>query len=310
MRRIWRDVFYFSRADRRGCLVLLTVLFLLMGAGLWWLFSSEEPTSLPAPADHARFEAFLRSVRTDSLRRAERFSHTYEPYAVSERKPETFPFDPNTADSTELLRLGLTPWQVRNIYKYRARGGRYHRPEDFARLYGLSVETYDRLRPHIRIAERFRLVADVRPGDTALVRPDAPRYPAKVKSGTRLELNAADTASLRTIPGIGPALARRIVRYREALGGYARLEQLAEVEGLPEDVARWFFIHRPPTPCLNLNKASFDALNRHPYLDFYQTRIIVEHRRLEGPLRSLDDLGLYEEFPPAALERLRPYVCF
>ena len=78
------------------------------------------------------------------------------PYAVTPlRQPESFPFDPNTADSTQLLRLGLQPWQVRNIYKYRARGGVYRKKEDFARLYGLTVKDYRRLEPYIRISEDY-----------------------------------------------------------------------------------------------------------------------------------------------------------
>lgn len=63
-------------------------------------------------------------------------------YNVEKREAELFPFDPNTADSTALLRLGLKPWQVRNIYKYRASGGVYSRPDDFARLYGLTAASF------------------------------------------------------------------------------------------------------------------------------------------------------------------------
>jgi DNA uptake protein ComE-like DNA-binding protein len=78
------------------------------------------------------------------------------PYAVApSQQPETFYFDPNTADSTQLLRLGLQPWQVRNIYKYRAKGGVYRKKEDFARLYGLTVKDYRRLEPYIRISSDY-----------------------------------------------------------------------------------------------------------------------------------------------------------
>ena len=59
-------------------------------------------------------------------------------YAEETETVETFPFDPNTADSTSLLRLGLAPWQVRSIYRYRARHGRFHVPEDFKRVPGMT----------------------------------------------------------------------------------------------------------------------------------------------------------------------------
>ena len=79
-------------------------------------------------------------------------------YAEKEREVETFTFDPNTADSTALLRLGLSPWQVRSIYRYRAKLGRYHTPEDFMRVPNMTVEQWERLKPYIRIAPQFRYV--------------------------------------------------------------------------------------------------------------------------------------------------------
>ena len=68
-------------------------------------------------------------------------------YAEKERQVESFPFDPNTADSTTLLRLGLSPWQVRSIYRYRAKLGRYHTPEDFMRVPNMTNEQWERLKP-------------------------------------------------------------------------------------------------------------------------------------------------------------------
>ena len=74
---------------------------------------------------------------------------------------ERFVFDPNTADSSQLLRLGLQPWQVRNILKYRAKGGVYREPTDFARVYGLTVKQYRELEPYIRISPDYRPASEV-----------------------------------------------------------------------------------------------------------------------------------------------------
>lgn len=78
-------------------------------------------------------------------------------YYVEGSKTQLFPFDPNTADSTQLLQLGLQPWMVRNIYKYRAAGGVYRKPSDFARLYGLTLKQYKILEPYIRISEDYKI---------------------------------------------------------------------------------------------------------------------------------------------------------
>ena len=61
---------------------------------------------------------------------------------------------------------------------------------------------------------------------------------------------------------------------------------------------------------LNVNRLTLSQLRRHPYIGFYQAKTIIDHRRLHGPLRSLDDLRLYKDFPPETIERLRHYIEF
>ena len=130
----------------------------------------------------------------------------------AERETALFDFDPNTADSTALLKLGLQRWQVRNVYRYRRAGGIYRRPEDFARLYGLTVGQYRRLEPHIRIGRDYRpaaeLVGDAKRYDGGKTTDETPRrdslrYPKKLEPGSHVVLNTADTAELRRVPGIG-----------------------------------------------------------------------------------------------------------
>ena len=183
--------------------------------------------------------------------------------------------------------------------------------EDFAGLYGLTKGDYDRLRPYIRIAEEFRLMSDLYP-EGVPVRDSIPKRPRQEKfpEGTTVELNAADTAVLKKIPGIGSYYARRIVDYRDRLGGFVSVGQLAEVEDLPEGLERWFTVSPSVSRPLRVNRMSLNALRRHPYLDFYQSKVIVEHRRKYGAIKSLQALSLYEEFAPSDLERLQPYVSF
>ena len=94
---------------------------------------------------------------SDPARRSER--HVPKYYAVEEREVETFPFDPNTADSTTLLRLGFSPSMVRGIYRYRAKGGRYHEPADVSYVPGMTNELWDRVSPYIRIDRKYQYVA-------------------------------------------------------------------------------------------------------------------------------------------------------
>ena len=246
------------------------------------------------------------SIRKAAVRRGVQYI-----YNVETVRRKLYAFDPNTADSTLLLSLGLQPWQVRSIYRYRAKGGIYRQPSDFARLYGLTVKQYKELLPYIHISDEYKPAAEVY-GRTDAVRSgrDTLRYPVKLQPGQYVTLDDADTASLRKVPGIGRYYASRIVRYRNDLGGYVSVAQLSEIEGIPEAALSYFRVTGGAVRKLNLNRLTLNELKHHPYINFYQARRIIDYRRLKGPLHSIDDLRLLKDFSQRDIERLRPYVEF
>jgi competence ComEA-like helix-hairpin-helix protein len=132
----------------------------------------------------------------------------------------------------------------------------------------------------------------------------------KYPEGTLVEVNSADTTELKKIPGIGSGIAGGIVRYRERLGGFYALSQLEEVKHVTPELLKWFKLDNDSIRKLEINKASLDKLRAHPYLTFYQAKVIVEHRRKKGQIKSLSQLALYEEFTEKDLERLSAYVSF
>ena len=132
----------------------------------------------------------------------------------------------------------------------------------------------------------------------------------KYSEGTLVEVNSADTTELKKIPGIGSGIAGGIVRYRERLGGFYALSQLEEVKHVTPELLKWFKLDNDSIQKLEINKASLDKLRAHPYLTFYQAKVIVEHRRKKGPIKSLSQLALYEEFTEKDLKRLSAYISF
>ena len=299
----WKEFFYFNKSDRKVLLLIavFSIVFLLLS-----LFTSESE-DLGKAADSTAVASAFQDTLTGRRHTDSNPSTPY--YASGTYKPERFPFDPNTADSTQLLRLGLQPWQVRNIYKYRAAGGVYTKPSDFARLYGLTAKQYRELEPYITISSDYRPASELLPKEKQVER-DTVRYPVKICPTEHIALNTADTTMLRKVPGIGSYYARRIVSYRERLGGFVDVEQLREIEGFPEDAMKYFHVTAGNTRRLNLNKLTLAQLKAHPYINFYQARDIVDYRRLKGPLRSLNDLRLLANFPPEVIKKLEPYVEF
>lgn len=302
---MWKDFFYYSKTERQGIIVLV---ILILGVGITskLLFSHQEEGA--NPKDQKEFEEeyrkFMASVQ--EVKQNKYYSGDFRT-SYSEREITLAPFDPNTADSLTFLHLGLPSWMVKNILRYRSKQGRFRRPEDFKKIYGLTEKQFQTLRPYICIAERvpqkdtIQLLSEFKVKHDSLF-----KYPP----GTILELNKADTAELKKIPGIGSGIARMIVNYRTRLGGFSRIEQLQEIHLKAEKLRAWFAIDKSLIHPINLNKASIERLMHHPYLNFYQAKVIVEYRKNRGKLNSFKELSLYEEFTPKDLERISVYFCF
>jgi competence ComEA-like helix-hairpin-helix protein len=136
----------------------------------------------------------------------------------------------------------------------------------------------------------------------------------KLAEGTSIELNSSDTTQLMKIPGIGISFAKRIVGYRNVLGGYYRLEQLQEVYGMYEELYEkmipYLIVNMDSIRLLPVNSASIDKLKSHPYINFYQAKAIIEIRKKKGKLKNVGDLNLLEEFTEEDLNRIAPYLGF
>jgi DNA uptake protein ComE-like DNA-binding protein len=289
-----REFFYLQKSDRKVILALLTVIVIALGI---ILFTGSPSTS--SISGTSRDSSHVRNVSNSSL---------------PTRQVERFFFDPNTADSAQLRRLGLQTWQIRNIYKYRAAGGIYREKTDFARLYGLTVKEYRELEPYIRISSDYLPAATlVKESASATAKHDTTfvhHYPQKIAETAHVVLNTADTTELMTVPGIGPYFARKIVQYGQRLGGYVNVDQLDEIENFPAESKRFLVVEGATPQKLNVNRLTLNELKRHPYINFYQAKDITDYRRLHGPIKSLQDLRLLKDFPQAAIERLLPYVTY
>ena len=287
---MWKDFFYYSRSERRAVYVLCILIALLL-VGIWMV----PEASIPLVAE---------SPKVDSMA-----LKTSKKHSVTEYTPVSlFVFDPNKADSIELSRLGLPVHVVRNILKYRQKGGSFNTPESFSRIYGLEQDMFEQLKPYIRIVKPK--VAETKKVDTIVPVGEIKKKAFKYPEGTLVDVNVADTTELKKIPGIGSGIAKAIVVYRNRLGGFYSLEQLAEIEDITPSLMKWFKLEEPLVRPLKINEVGLETLRAHPYLNFYQARIIVEHRRKKGSIKSLSQLSLYEEFTEKDLERLSAYFKF
>ena len=282
------------RNDRKIAIALL--LLAVAFAAFFWKFGDYKANSQQTAADSIF-----------SQKKAHHANRPVQYYATESQKVERFPFDPNTADSTQLLRLGLQPWQVRNIYKYRAKGGIYRQKEDFARLYGLTVKQYRELEPYIRISNDY-LPASTLVGKRQPTERDTLRYPVKIQADEHVILNTADTTQLKKVPGIGSYYASKIVRYGQRLGGYVSIDQLDEIEDFPQASKQYFVIADAHPRRMNINRLTLQQLRSHPYVNFYMAKAITDYRRLLGDIKNLNELRLSKDFTDEVIHRLEPYI--
>ena len=197
------------------------------------------------------------------------------------RMVESFAFDPNTVSLEDLQRLGLSERQAESIENYRSKGGRFRSKADFQKMYVVSDTLYARLEPYIEIP--------------------------------KLELNAADSAALVTLRGIGPWYARKILDYRDRLGGFVAKEQLLEIDGVDAERYAGFSetITVDASRCrpLDLWHSPDSVLARHPYLGAKGARSIVRFRAVYDSSRwTLSDLAQECVLTAENIEKLKKYI--
>jgi competence ComEA-like helix-hairpin-helix protein len=301
-----RDYFTFTKWQRRAIALLAVVILLAAIFPLfydaWWARKKEQASPL-----------VIEKVNELVVRRQ---SDSAEVWATTEtwRQPVQnkttaaayFPFDPNTATASQWQQLGLRPKTIQTILNYRSKGGRFRKPEDLLKIYGLPREQAEKLLPYVTIAATESSAAPVFKRDSFANRPATAKVPAQ------LDVNLADTSAWIALPGIGSKLANRIVAFREKLGGFYSIRQVGETYALPDStfqkISGRLVLQSGPFRLININSASVDELKAHPYIKWNIANAIVQYRQQHGSYSSVLQLQRIAIIDEAWLEKVRPYL--
>lgn len=215
------------------------------------------------------------------------------------------PFDPNKVSRDELLAMNVPSYLASNWSKYVASGGKFFKKADVLKLYGMDSTTYEALEPYLAIEGQ----------EFARNGPEMPKAEGPAEKRRMIDINVATPEELQKVRGIGPAFSKRIVKYRNALGGFHSRGQLLEVYGLPDSTAEavWKKFMLDSAACCRkvlVNTVSFDSLRRQPYLSYNQARAIIAFRDQHGPFTDWSDLAEIKIIPDSTIQKLKPYFDF
>ena len=313
---MWKDFFSFTKQERQGILLLLALISgICIGK---FFFSKKESVSGENTVAQEQMSEYSKGEKYSPEEKSFNYRSNDEASIVLKS------FDPNSADYSTFISLGLKPYIAQNIIKYRNKGGKFGKPDDLAKIYGLSNDDFRRIKPYIQIKQEKQPVQieqiaakDSTNKTLSLQKENVQITPKqeKITLGTVIDINSADTAELKKIPFIGSSYAKRIVKYREILGGFYSIEQLKEVYGIDNDfflkISSYVSItENPPIQTISVNQSSLDRLKAHPYINFYQAKIIIELRKKQSQIRNISELALPDEFSENDLKRLAHYLSF
>lgn len=322
---MWKDFFYYTRKQRISVVILILLLvFVFILSLLSAEYTSRQIKSSEVDSTFISmclaFEATLHKRVIDNPKRVN--------YVGSSIPFELFYFDPNRADSIDLVRLGIKPYVARNIIQYRIKGGVFRDAARLSIIYGMDSLTFERVEPYVRIDssdlsrvaglhngvwQNRRMDTNAKQAEDGVV--DEPKqWVQKFTELQILELNSVDSTELRRVPGIGVYYAHRIIQYRQQLGGYYEVSQLKEIEEINDSLflqlEGWFTVDHQKIERLKVNKLRVSQLRRHPYLNFYQAKLIDDLKRQRKKIVAIDELRLLDEFSMFDLQRLAPYLDF
>ncbi len=210
-------------------------------------------------------------------------------------------FDPNTTTETQWKQLGMSDRQTKTILNFVAKGGKFRTKADLKKIYGISDEEFDRLSPYITILPTHH--------DSIYQSKTGGYHKPK---DIILELNTADTITLTQLPGIGPSFAKRIIKYRDLLGGFAYKEQLFEVYGFDSlhfnQLENNVTVNADKIKRININLATFNELKSHPYIKYPIANAIVNYRKQHGNYAAISDLKRLVLIDDEIFRKFAPYL--
>ncbi|MBD2754262.1 ComEA family DNA-binding protein [Spirosoma validum] len=323
-----RDYFGISHKEARGFIILIFLTLLCLLIPFVYRFLSDRKPVDTSAADQHKLDSLVALMQAEEAKQPRFGDRSNKDKTTAERfsEPKLFNFDPNTVSVAGWQQLGLPPWLAERIKKYRNKGGQFRKKEDLLRIYDFPPELYEQLEPYITLkasSPSDRFSGKPYPSQESYTNSKRPVYedrnehsiserPAKAVLQP-FDINTADTSQLIALRGIGATLAGRIVKFRDALGGFVSTDQFRDIYGLDstarEELEKFGKI-RSAVRKIAVNTATAEELDRHPFLSRRQAQIIVNYRQQHGAYTSVESLKPIRILDAKTIEKIAPYLEF
>lgn len=317
-KRFAADYLSFTRRDR---IAIIAIIVLILGIFLLPEAISGSGNPKPAAPDTSWIATMKKIEQKEG--ESERQYNNYDDnnstayqydrsnnHYYNKSKGELFYFDPNTLTKEGWQRLGLRDKTIITIQNYVNKGGKFRKPEDLQRIYGLFPDEFERIAPYIKIesagaSNNYRDFAENSPGEDLPPKTYTPRYSV-------IDINLADTTALIALPGIGSKLAARIINFRDKLGGFYSIAQVGETFGLPDSafqkIKQYLKLENISIRKININKATVDELKAHPYIKYSIANPLIAYRNQHGPFAKVEDIKKLMAVTDEIYNKISPYL--
>ncbi len=207
-------------------------------------------------------------------------------FPTQPQKTKFITFDPNTATAEELKQAGLNENQINEIISYRQKR-KFTKKYTLKQLPSIDDSTFSAILPLIK-------------------------FTTDPLAGVSIEINSATPEDLMMLPGIGPKMAGKIIKYRNKLGGFYSINQVAETYGLKPEVfqkiKQYLTVNQKTIKKININLADFKTLISHPYLNKEETKAILNYRSKNGFYTSVNQLKTEKILSEERFEKVKNYL--
>lgn len=206
-------------------------------------------------------------------------------------------FDPNKLDKDDWVKMGLSSKQADVVMRFTKHGIRSN--DELKKIFVIPDELY----LLIKDSTYYPPVAN----QESLLKEQS-----KFKEAIRVDLSICSQDDLLKVPGIGDYFGRKIIEYRERLGGYVETDQLMEVWKMDStrltEIRPYLFISGINIRKININKADIEQLKAHPYISYSVANSIVKLRNQNGAFSAVKEIRRSKLIDNDLYEKLEQYL--